>query len=355
MSETRPKRRFIPPLDQQMQWIVIFAVVGMLALLWIYSAVAYKRLDWLLISGWMSLILAIIFVQKIPQKLEQTLCRLVNRGVLAASEERIEDLQEELEDRLVRYWALAVGGFSALAIAVAFFWAFSLEQLGARIPLFVAEVIGGYVAGCYLGRMACYGTLGFLLRRRNLQLKLMPGHIDGVAGWKPIGDFFFFQAMVVGIPASFLAVWLLLIPLPLFYHQYRIWQEPYITLLLFAIALEAMAFVLPLWSFHREMVRQKRTLLLEADQLAPEIAAIQHRLIETHESEARSALKAQYMDLTAYAKSIEELSVWPVGARTKKLFGLNNIALLIPLLSQYSGMSKHWAYFLQQALRGVGD
>jgi len=47
-----------------------------------------------------------------------------------------------------------------------------------------------------------------------------------------------------------------------------------------AIAFEMLAFFWPLWSFHREMAKQKHVLLPEADRLSSEIADFQHRLEE---------------------------------------------------------------------------
>jgi integrase len=69
--------------------------------------------------------------------------------------------------------------------------------------------------------------------------------------------------MIVALPALFLAVWLLLLPLPRF-QGYRDWRTPYASLLALAIACEMLAFFWPLWSFHREMAKQKHVLLREA-------------------------------------------------------------------------------------------
>jgi hypothetical protein len=87
--------------------------------------------------------------------------------------------------------------------AGAVFLAFVLAthgNLALKATLVVLESVGAYVAGYHLGRMAGFGRLGPFLRARDCMPKVRPGHLDGMGGLKPVGDFYFFQAMVVAIP-----------------------------------------------------------------------------------------------------------------------------------------------------------
>ena len=159
--------------------------------------------------------------------------------------------------------------------------------------------------------------------------------------------------MVVAIPAIFLAIWLLLIPLPYFHPLYHHWQRVYAGLLALAIVFEMLAFLIPLRSFHCEMERQKRILLQEADKLSPEIAEIQRKLAEGQPGNEAKALRDSLADKIARYWAIEQLPAWPIDLRTKGLFSLNTVALLLPLISEYTGLSKQWAEFLKTMLEAA--
>jgi hypothetical protein len=97
---------------------------------------------------------------------------------------------------------------SAAAFLLAFLWIYGLSNL----LLTFLESVGGFLAGWWLGRMASFGALPILLTKAGLQLHAEPGHVDQVCGYRPLGGFYLFQAMVAAIPAVFLAVWWLIIP-----------------------------------------------------------------------------------------------------------------------------------------------
>jgi hypothetical protein len=206
-QRTGPEIRiFVPPFGLGMQRFAI-AMAGLtLALLWI-NTMWEGICDWLLISGWFALIAGLLLAHDVPDKLEYILDRLANRGALAVTPKQLHSFKQELETRVVKYWALGGGSTIAFAILVAFAFAFPGREIYFKIPLVLAEMLGGYIAGCYLGRMACYGTLGASLKSTGIELRIIAGHPDSVGGLKPIGDLYFYQAMVVAIPAMFLAIW----------------------------------------------------------------------------------------------------------------------------------------------------
>lgn len=77
--------------------------------------------------------------------------------------------------------------------------------------------------------------------------------------------------MVTAIPAMFLAAWWFLFPV--WPRNYSLWQDAYLALLGFAMMMEILAFLVPLWEFHRIMAAAKIRLLEEADRLGLEICA----------------------------------------------------------------------------------
>lgn len=184
--------------------------------------------------------------------------------------------------------------------------------------------------------MACYGFLKLMLQRNQIGLKVKPGHLDGVSGLKPIGNFYFFQAMITALPAIFLFVWLLIFPFCSRYEewscsQYEDWRRPYLGLLAIAIAYEILAFVLPLWLFHEEMAKQKQALLEEADIWSYKIDEIRNQLAIAKTSEEREILKERLSVLTKRYLDIEQMFTWPVDIQTIIKFASTNATLSIPL------------------------
>jgi hypothetical protein len=347
-------RTLVPPFGAKYQWLIIGLPIMVLFVLWTYIAYFYHVWDWLLISGWATMIVAILRAGQIPYSMEDCVGRLVNRQVLRMSKEVFNGFKEDLENVCVQKSAIWVGCTLALGIVVSFLLAFDVGQLKTRVYLLIGEVAGGYVAGCYLGRMMCYGRLGRVLKSRGFQLHVVPGHEDATGGVKPVGDFFFSQSKIAGLPAIFLAVWLILISFDVWpgVDQYKNWERPYAGLLVLAIAFEIMAFVWPLWEFHLQMRAQKRVFLEEADALSVEIAAIRASLARGVDEGIRKKAKDTLSDKLERYKAIEELPVWPFDLKTKRKFAIKNFLLFLPAIGQYTGLSQESAQLLRN-LAGV--
>ena len=290
--------------------------------------------DLMLLSGVATFVIGLRLSQEIPSRLVTALKRLADREVLQTDFPTLERFEISLEKQ-AGLWAHRGGLTGAAAILAAFLACCRLTKPG----LMVVETLGGYVAGRYLGRMACYGALSRLLRRWPLTLQLQPGHPDKVAGLKPLGDFYFAQAMVAAIPAVYLAVWWLAIPL---LPQYQRWREPYLGLLAIAVVFEVLAFAVPLWLFHREMQTQKQLLLQAADRLSHRITVVQEQLVASQSPEEREELKDYLTDLTQRYWHIENLPTWPVNTKIISRFTLNNVALVLPLLGNVVGSGSLW-------------
>ena len=188
-----------------------------------------------------------------------------------------------------------------------------------------------------MGRMAAFGSLGWLLRGRHVQIVVRPGHIDGAAGLKPIGDYYLYQAALSALPAVFLAVWLVLIPVwPS--HRYDQWREAYLGLLPLALAFEVLAFLLPMRVFHQEMASQKQEQRRTADVRSREIADIQAELATCEDEQRRAGLKDQLASKTQQYWDIESMPTWPVDLRMWRRFTFGNAALALPLISEYLGL-----------------
>lgn len=306
-----------------------------------------KQWDMLLISGLSTFLAGVWVAEQIPNRLEHTLARLANRGTIQGSPQQIDEFIKSLSQRSSK-WSSIFSLTSATAILISFIVAFSGHIRPANMVLTALEVFGGYLAGFHLGRMAFYGQLGALLKSETFHFNASPGHMDGACGFKPVGDFYFFQAMVVGIPAMFLAVWLLLLPL---WPRYARWEDPYLGLLLFSISIEILAFILPLIAFHKVMKDQKERLLKTADELSVKINDLRSRLVIDPSCADRQQIISNLTEMTEYYWSIENMPTWPVDARLRRRFGIDNLLLLTPVASKWFGLPEIIQQFLDVILK----
>ncbi len=334
------------------QWLEIFSrnlllVVGLLVL--VFCFMQYRELGWqwlnwdlMFITGLLAFIAALSLAQTIPDRMIQTLERLAKRGVFELSDQSLAGFQTKMEDRAQRF--AKVGAFVVgLAILAAFLAAFGRYILYA-IPLTALELFLGAVAGYYIGQMVAYGTLGQLVSSEKIAVAAKPGHIDRAAGLKPIGDFYFFQAMIVAIPCLYIAIWWFVIPL---LPHYAPWRDPYLGLLAIAIVFEILSFIFPMWAFHLIMQAQKIRCLNDADELSKKLVDLEGRILRATDPQEIGDLQKQLDIQQEKYWEIENMPTWPVDALTRRRFTINNLLLFLPFVSEVIKISAFWQKFLR--------
>lgn len=283
--------------------------------------------DLLLISGFVILLIGLHFLHEIPGKFEHMVERLRIRQVLELDDKQASGLKLEIADEAAK-WSRVMGFLLACFMLLAFSIALTKSFAWPRLLLGLVEVSLTYLVGSFLGRMAYYGRFGALLKRKQIKVNIDPEHVDGVGGLKPVGDYYFYQAMIVAIPAIFLAVWVLLIPW--WPRDYSHWYESYTVLLAVTIAVEIMAFLVPLLAFRRIILDERRQLQRKADQSSVEIQRI---LQQIRNGETGNKPEAELKALEARYWAIEKMRTWPVHPQLRRRFGVNNLLLLLPLIS----------------------
>ena len=342
----------IPARQQAEHWLAVLSrgllyALGLLLLAICYreyqrAGLAWTSWDLMLISGVLAFIVALALVRSLPLRMQQTLDRLAKRGVFELSDEALVQLQRRLEERgqLFSRAGAVVVGFVILVAFILAYRGIPLYNLG----LVVLEVFLGAVAGYYIGQMVAYGTLGQLSVSEGISVSPKPGHIDRAAGLKPIGDFYFFQAMVVAIPCVYIAAWWFIIPLVPHYHH---WRGAYLGLLAVAVLFEILSFLLPLWVFHLIMQRQKVKSLADADEMSKKIAELENRILHSADARESNDLQKQLDFLREKYWEIENMPTWPVDATTRRRFTVNNLFLLLPFLSDVVRLSTPWKHLLE--------
>jgi hypothetical protein len=246
------------------------------------------------------------------------------------------------------------GLVTALAIALGF----AVTALQARAPSLLAlgllETLIAYPAGRYLGAMAHAGFLHRQLAAHGLRAIARPGLPDGTGGLWPLGDFYFVQATVVSLPAAYLAAWLLLILWGgTFGERYGYWAPAFAGLLAIALVFVALAFALPLWSFHRDMVRQKERYLDRSLETRARMYRLRDALLASTDVAEEQRLMGEIDLLARKLREIDELPTWPIATSTRRRFTLNNTVLACPLFVQLlneAGIGAAWLGWIRSHL-----
>ena len=288
-----------------------------------------RRWDWLFVTGILAFLIALRPSLALPDKMHATLARLVAGKVLSAESDDLEAFERELH-RSSR-WAALVGGAVTVPVLVVV-W---IVARGGVTLYTIVEAAAALPVGLCIGRTVGYGRLGRRLNRSRSIIAVDPEHLDGATGLRPVGDFYFFQAKLLAVPAAFLGAWWVAIP---FYGgQYDGWRNAYAALLAFVLLCELLAFFLPLRSFHLIMKEEKQRLLAEADEISHQALEVQRQLRAAPESVEVTRLEDRLGRLAHRYQAIEKMPTWPVSVRVRRRFALNNLILLIPVIAQLIG------------------
>ncbi|WP_341527697.1 hypothetical protein WKK05_35325 [Nostoc sp. UHCC 0302] len=277
----------------------------------------------------------------IPEKMNITIKRILYRGIINSE----DHLQESLKKRANKLSNIC-GSILGTVIFIAWIRGFELKIM--NILLIIFETFLAYLTGRILGTMVAYGTLGSILRKEKITLNLQPEHIDGAAGLKPVGDFYFFQFVIASMPAFFIAGWWLLllvltrngISIPKDTSQ---WKDEAILLLPLAMIVEALVFILPMVSFNQQMRNFKANLLNDpkkseakplksADQISNAITTMKAELLNAKNEPEHNLIKYKVSYLSEKYHAYERMPTWPVSPSIRRLFTINNLILLIPIL-----------------------
>jgi hypothetical protein len=303
--------------------------------------------DWLFVSGALVLLVALRLGLELPNRFEQALIRLSQRGVLIGTPADVAQLRLHTHCRARRLtvpWAL---GLAVLLIVV---WAVVRgHNFAPYLLTAMTEAAAAFLAGLFVGRAVGYGLLGRRVRAAGLSFLPEPQDFDGAAGLRPIGAFYFFQASILAVPGAFLAAWWFLIPL--WGQRYEPWRTAYVILMIVVIGIEAVAFAAPMIAFHGIMRTAKINLQVEADRYNEEAVTLRKCLADKVGDE-REAVSNRLAWLEQRYHAIEAMPTWPVDAGIRRRFTYNNAALLVPVVLQAVGLSEPWASVINKLTSG---
>lgn len=303
------------------------------------DGVNYTQWDIMLITEVAIFVVALRILETLPTRFNNTFSRLETRKILNLTKEEKEEVIKQLDSQgeLV---ARIVAVLLALAILLSFVDVLIKKFEYDTLLLSIAEVFGAYIAGEYIGRMINYGFLGRLLLKNNLKINIDPWHVDNVGGLKPLGDFFYFQAKIVAIPAVFLALWWFMFPF--WPRDYSHWLDSYAWLMAGAMILVFITYMIPQWSFHRLMLKSKKEWRAVSDKMSHDITQLRHYLDNCKNNDEKKINLSLIAEKTKRYWDIENMTTWPVDISTGRKFKLNNLILLLPLFGDIFNLNDEW-------------
>jgi hypothetical protein len=315
-------------------WYVAAAAVVLLILNELHLFGTYlPGWDWLYVSGWVTFLLAFNATFLLPGKVDEVLSRLAASQVLSGGKDGLDGFKRGMHISARR--AARAGGLVVAAILALGWILAERTALPSHFLTVILEVAGAFLVGSFMGRAVIYSRLGQRLRRQQFKIKVNPEHLDGVAGLRPVGRLYFFQSALVAVPGVFLAVWWFLIPL--LGGRYSNWRGVYAGLLVVVVACEFLAFLAPMWSFHRIMNEGKEKLLDEADHISEQAARIQKQLLDSVDESDIAQLEDKLGRLTKRYQAIVQMPTWPVDTSIRRRFAVNNLLLFVPVIAQVLG------------------
>lgn len=201
------------------------------------------------------------------------------------------------------------------------------------LGVIVLELLVAYALGLLLWRMAVMAVaVARMGSAFDFDLKLQ--HPDHGGGLRPLCDICLTNALILTVPATYLAGWLIVIPaFGATHNRYALYVQYYESLLAFVFGLAVLAFALPLYAVHSGMLRQKTKLREPLYDLGRQIDALSRdSLKEAQAGEVNDLrdLRKQQKSLKQLYQATSDVPSWPFDQAILRKFG---IAQIIPVLS----------------------
>jgi len=335
-------------LERIVPFVVVFILILSVAYDFRFARSDLLKWDFMLISGYIAFLLTLPWLFQIPRQFNTTLKRLITRGIFCSPQNSNELLISQIHKKELlcsRLGAMLLCVVITTAYIVIYWKYFTDFQL-LKIMEAALGSFCSFLAGKYVGKFVLYtNIISIGLVKKKINVNVLPGHMDGAAGLKPLGEFHFKMALVFLAPIVFLGIWLLIIPNSPFVEttkagtvpRYQKWEDVFFFLLLLSIGVEVMTFLFPLWTIHKIMLARKNALEDKADRLASDILVLKRKLSESLSETSRKELYEQQEFKSRTYHDIENMPTWPFGKKILQKFTITNILVLIPAISKTVG------------------
>jgi len=201
-----------------------------------------------------------------------------------------------------------------------------------RLASMGAEIVLGAIIGLVLWRSILLGITVFRFGH-EFRLNLKLNNPDKCGGFRPLGDVCLLNASLYSAPAVWLGAWIVIAPRSDLYRT--LYVEQHIVFLAITTLLAFVAFFVPLWTIHTEMLREAALLRPDVDKVAQQIDTLSRRLLERSSElstdEAATIAKDLDIQQATYAR-VNQIPTWPIDVRLALRFGASQVIPAMSLL-----------------------
>ncbi|MBN2119004.1 MAG: hypothetical protein JW730_20720 [Anaerolineales bacterium] len=319
---------------------------------WLIGAGAFSR-DTFRMTGVLTVAFILLSIQSLFDRLPRVLETIWRRGLIDVQSgnaetnkflEYLDQFEAALNAKYERGLAL-IFAIGSLFATYPFRYLMVAKRFPFDFPATLSYYFGGQagiiapVLGFVVGMLAWrVGTIAYFIGAigERFPLKIQINHHDQSGGLKPLGDLAFNIAIIILIPAIFLAVWGFITTFfrdPSLELYITLWGGLFRQLLVILGILSLFAFIQPLYKIHLRMDEHARKIQAELDSLSQKIEALSHELRSQADEIGPQAGEDQLRTIEFMKRVYNENSqipTWPFNWKTLFRFAS---AQAVPLLS----------------------
>jgi hypothetical protein len=207
-------------------------------------------------------------------------------------------------------------------------WLAAFLRQGSWLPIVevALQLVLAFGLGLLLWRMAVTAHKIYQLGG-VFDFKLQVSHPDHCGGFRPVGDVCLTNALILTMPATFLAIWLTANR-----PEFSYYTSYYHDLLWIVFVLALVAFVQPVYGVHLAMQRDRLRLQKSVDDVDQRIADLTSELLAEAGSADANRLDELRRQLSALREIYEANSVIPTWPFDRRVVSRFSLAQFIPLL-----------------------
>lgn len=160
--------------------------------------------DPMLASGFVAAILALWVSIPMDGRFRQLIKQMRHDQVIPASE-----IDLDATERMRRRWAWSTAMVVGLVLFFGILGVYEGVITNSDVWAYlIGSTILGIVAGHRLGSAAAYGRYSRYFQTLSHMVRLLPGHADGMGGYRRLSEFIAYQVVLLLVPVMWLSTWL---------------------------------------------------------------------------------------------------------------------------------------------------
>jgi hypothetical protein len=332
---------------------LILMVVLSIAKEFINKKLNFSEWSFLGIIAFITCIIVIKLMNQIPNEFRKTVERLFKSGILKLDSTNNFGDFDRLLKKKETIWSRWSGiTFAIIILAVfpffggdagrmimdtsSYKWGMIFDICNNiwRIMIIICTGASSFLLGAYGGKILLY-IFTFKFKDIGVDFEIHPGHLDGVAGLRPLGEFYFKKVFpLFFFLIVYFGIWLLIMHIPFIELKYQQWENGFLVLFILSILEEMLFIFVPLYLIHKIMDIKKHELKNNLDTLTYNIFEIKGKLSEELPEQKRKELNEQLQFKIDQYHEIENMPTWPFNLKIIRKFTFANALAVLPVIPQ---------------------